>query len=71
VACEKAGQAAPDRFADVSKTIGLAKGAQREVGDIAPENLPAAEDAKKLERSLKSEEKKLPKQAPRLGGKKK
>ena len=34
--------------------------------DIVPENLPAAEDVKKLERRLKSEEKKLPKQAPRL-----
>lgn len=39
--------------------------------DIVPERLPAAEDVKKLERRLKSEEKKLPKQAPRLGGKKK
>ncbi|MDR1163390.1 MAG: DNA damage-inducible protein D [Candidatus Accumulibacter sp.] len=37
--------------------------------NIVPENLPAAEDAKKLERRLKSEEKKLPKQASRLGGK--
>lgn len=35
--------------------------------DIVPERLPAAEDVKKLERRLKSEEKKLPKQAPRLG----
>ena len=34
---------------------------------IVPENLPAAEDVKKLERRLKSEEKKLPKQTPRLG----
>jgi len=39
--------------------------------DIVPERLPAAEDVKKLERRLKSEEKKLPKQAPRLSGKKK
>lgn len=39
--------------------------------DIVPERLPAAEDVKKLERRLKSEEKKLPKQAPRLGGKNK
>lgn len=35
--------------------------------NIVPENLPAAEDVKKLERRLKSEEKKLPRQAPRLG----
>jgi len=36
--------------------------------DIVPENLPPAEDVKKLERRLKSEEKKLPKQTPRLSG---
>lgn len=34
---------------------------------IVPEELPPAEDVKKLERRLKSEEKKLPKQARRLG----
>jgi len=34
---------------------------------IVPEELPAAEDVKKLERRLKSEEKKLPRQVPRLG----
>lgn len=38
--------------------------------NIVPEALPPAEDAKKLERRLKSEEKKLPRQAPSLGGKK-
>jgi len=37
--------------------------------NIVPENLPPAEDLKKLERRLKSEEKKLPKQASRLSGK--
>jgi DNA-damage-inducible protein D len=37
--------------------------------NIVPENLLPAEDVKKLERRLKSEEEKLPKQAPRLGGK--
>ena len=40
--------------------------------EIVPERLPAAEDLKKVERRLKSEARKLPKQAPRLGdGKKK
>jgi DNA-damage-inducible protein D len=37
--------------------------------NIVPEHLPAAEDVKKLERRLKSEEKKLPKQTPRLSDK--
>jgi DNA-damage-inducible protein D len=36
---------------------------------IVPEQLPPAEDAKKLERRLKSEEKKLPRLSPKLGGK--
>ena len=36
--------------------------------NIRPEALPAAEDVKKVERRLKSEAKKLPKQAPRLVG---
>lgn len=35
---------------------------------IVPEELPAAEDVKKVDRRLKSEEKKLPRQTPRLGG---
>ena len=34
-ACKKAGQPVPDHFADVSKMIGLAKGAQREIEDLA------------------------------------
>ncbi len=37
--------------------------------DIVPEQLPPAEDARKLERRLKSEEKKLPRQTRKLGGK--
>ena len=36
---------------------------------IVPEDLPASEDVKKLERRLKSEEKQLPAQTPRLAGK--
>lgn len=39
--------------------------------DIVPENLPAAEDVKKLERRLRAEETKLPKHAPRLSEKRK
>lgn len=35
--------------------------------DIVPEDLPAAEDAKKLERRLKSEAQKLPRLTPKLG----
>lgn len=35
--------------------------------NIVPENLPAAEDVKKLERRLKAEQKKLPRAAPKLG----
>ncbi len=35
IACEKAGQGVSDHFADVSKMIDLAKGAQREVEDLA------------------------------------
>ncbi|OPX95440.1 MAG: DNA-damage-inducible protein D [Syntrophorhabdus sp. PtaU1.Bin002] len=38
---------------------------------IKPEELPPAEDIKKLERRVKTEEKKLPKQAARVEGKKK
>ena len=39
--------------------------------NIAPEDLPVAEDAKRLERRLKSEEKKLPGQTLKLGSKRK
>jgi len=39
--------------------------------NIVPENLPPAEDVKKLERRLKSEEKKLSKHTPRLSDKQK
>ena len=35
LACENAGQAVTDHFVDVNKMIGLAKGAQREVDDLA------------------------------------
>ena len=39
--------------------------------NIVPEDLPVAEDAKRLERRLKSEEKKLPGQTLKLGSKRK
>ena len=35
---------------------------------IVPEQLPPAEDLKKLERRIKAEQKKLPRNAPKLGG---
>ena len=35
--------------------------------NIFPEQLPPAEDVKKLERRIKAEQKKLPKMAPKLG----
>lgn len=65
-ACDNAGQPVPDHFADVSKTIPMPKGAVKDVDDvmltergIVPEDLPASEDVKKVERRLASEEKKM------------
>ncbi len=74
-ACESSGNKASDHFTEVSKMIALGKGGRRSVEDfmlnsdvrsllgernIFPEKLPAAEDLKKVERRLRSEEKKLP-----------
>lgn len=80
-----AGQVVADHFVDANKMIELASGepniAQEHIKNnrnvrklltdrhIAPEDLPTAEDVKKLERRLKSEEKKLPRQSARLSGK--
>ena len=58
-ACEVSGHAISDHFVEVNKTI-LERG-------IRPESLPAAEDVKKVERRLTSEEKKTLKKPDRLG----
>ena len=65
-ACENVGQPVMDHFIDVNKMIIAGKGAQRDIDDvmltergIIPEDLPAAEDVKKVERRLASEEKKM------------
>jgi hypothetical protein len=65
-ACEISEHQVSDHFADVGKMVDLGSGSQREVDDIKtllergirPESLPAAEDVKKVERRLATEEKK-------------
>jgi hypothetical protein len=84
-ACENAQANIDDHFRDIMKMITIAKGAQRDVEDVAltryacykehidnnkavramlikrgvkPETLPPAEDVKKIERRLESDEKK-------------
>lgn len=68
VTCEGAGEKVAYHFADISKMITLAKGAERQIDDIllmlidrgiTPEKLPPAEDIKKVQRKLSTEEKKL------------
>ena len=68
VTCEGAGEKVAYHFADVSKMITVAKGAERQIDDIllmlidrgiTPEKLPPAEDIKKVQRKLNTEEKKL------------
>ena len=59
-------------FADVSKMVEIGSGSRREIQDnnhavrkmllerdIVPENLPPAEDVKKVQRKLESDEKKV------------
>lgn len=68
VTCEGAGEKVAYHFADISKMITLDKGAERQIDDIllmlidrgiTPEKLPPAEDIKKVQRKLSTEEKKL------------
>lgn len=56
IACKTTGLVVEDHFPDVGKMINLPKGAK---SGIIPENLPPAEDIKKVERRLKSEDKKF------------
>jgi len=70
-ACEVSGHLVSDHFVDVNKMVDLGSGSQREhitnneavrktllERGIRPELLPPAEDVKKVERRLASEEKK-------------
>jgi len=61
-ACEVSGHAIADHFADVGKMVDLGSGSQREVDDLMltrPENLPPAEDVKKVEGRITSDDKKV------------
>ncbi len=58
--CEASGIIALDHFREVTKMMTIDKGGQR---GIKPENLPPSEDIKKLERRVKSQEKKIVAQA--------
>ncbi len=60
-ACEVSGRAITDHFADVGKMVDLGSRSQREVDDlmlIRPETLQPAQDVKKIERRIASEDKK-------------
>lgn len=61
--CESTGYESSDHSRDATKMIEIGKGGQR---GIKPEVLPAEEDIRMLERRVKSEEKKIAKQAPKL-----
>lgn len=68
-ACDVSGHAIRDHFVDVNKTIELGSGSQRNTllsRGIRPEALPPAEDVKKLERRLSSDEKKALKNPEKL-----
>lgn len=61
--CEISGHATCDHFADVGETIAMLKGSVRKTlleRGIRPESLPAAEDVKKIDRLVHSDDKKAP-----------
>ena len=71
--CETTGYEANDHFRGVTKMIEIGKGGQRPVEGIMlgqrgikPEKLPPKEDIKKLERRVRSDEKRLEKQLGKL-----
>lgn len=66
-ACQNAGEDIDYHFAYVRKMVSVGSGAERQVDDILltryrgiyPEQLPVGEDVKKVERRLRTEEKKI------------
>ena len=61
-ACQTSGYDIADHFLETTKMVDLGSGAKREINTdrgIVPERLPPAEDIKKVERRVQSEEKKL------------
>lgn len=80
--CETSGIEVSDHFREITKMVSLGSGASRSVkdymltryacyltaqnGDPKKEELPPSEDIKKLERRVKSQEKKLAAQAGKL-----
>ena len=63
IACETSGFNISDHFADVGKMVSIGSGAER---NIVPEDLPPAEEIKKVERRVISGEKKLATEAGKL-----
>ncbi len=69
IACTNSEQVADDHFIGVSKMVNIGSGAEIEIlikRNIKPEELPPEEDIKKVERRLKSDNKKLLKDIKKL-----
>lgn len=76
VSCENAGENIDDHFVEFNKMINIAKGAQRQIDDMAldergvkPELLPPDEDVKKVQRRLECDVKNIGKQTKKLKNK--